>query len=300
MQAVATLIGHKDRALTEGDVSAAMALAAEADIFIEKKEWLAPQEACDLFAIGEVDALRAALLPHTHKQALDVIVQGPENRRKKALFADMESTLIKEEMLEELADFVGVRTQVEIITRRAMNGELDFKAALQERLSLLKNIPAKVLDTLAAKMTLMDGAAELVTAMRNHGAYCVLVSGGFKIFTNIIAKQLGFDEDYGNTLDVHNDVITGAMLDPVLDKNSKLEILNRVSAAHGLTAADCVAVGDGANDIPMLKAAGLGVGFHAKPAVTQQIPHTIRFAGLRALLWAQGYHTSDLHAYSKK
>lgn len=291
---VITLIGSEKRALTGADVQAALTLVSRHDVFVEKQDWLAPDEACDLHAVDDGTELRGFLSAFAHERGLDVLVQHPENRRKKALFADMESTIIKEEMLEELADFVGLRTKVEDITTRAMNGELDFKAALAERLALLKDLSASIVDDLAKKMTIMEGAKELLGTMRAHGAYCVLVSGGFRVFTSRIAAQLGFHVDYGNILDIQNGKLTGLMVEPVLDKTSKLSILQETVKARGLSAQDAVAVGDGANDVPMLLEAGLGLAYRAKPSVQDRVAHAVRFANLRALLWAQGYRAGEI------
>lgn len=291
MPQVITLIGYKTRPLDEGDV-AELCLSLDTDV--KRQQWLAPHEACDIFP----DALSAETTAHIHtwaaEQKIDVIIQDTEGRRKKALCADMESTIIHEEMLEELAARVGLREKVEIITRRAMNGELDFKAALKERLALLKGLSAEVIDELIKTMTIMDGARELVATMRGHGARCVIVSGGFKAFTGAVAQQLGFDEEHGNILDIKDGALTGEMVEPVLDKTSKLSILQKTAASLGCTTKDMCAVGDGANDIPMLLEAGLGIAYHAKPAVQMEARYNLRYANLRGLLWAQGYKSHDL------
>jgi len=197
-------------------------------------------------------------------------------------------------MLEELADFVGLRAKVEEITTRAMNGELDFRAALQERLLLLKGLPASILDDLCKKMTITPGAKELVATMRAHGAKCLIVSGGFTVFTSDIARQLGFDGHFGNGIAIEDGKISDAIVEPLLDKNSKRRILGETAKQMNISEADICAVGDGANDVPMLLAAGLGIAYHAKPAVQKQANFNIRFANLRALLWVQGYHSKEL------
>lgn len=269
------------------------------------QDWLSPFEACDLTVEmegadegGEDGAtwLRNFIQPFVHARKLDVIVQADVGmaRRKKLLFADMESTIIKEEMLEELAAQVGLRDKVQEITQRAMNGELDFRAALQERLALLKGLPTSVLDELSAKMTVMGGARELVATMRAQGSHCVLVSGGFRVFTGKIARELGFHAEHGNELALADGKIAGVLAEPVLDKNGKLAILKETTAGQGLNIADALAVGDGANDIPMLLEAGIGIAYHAKPAVLEQAKHCLRFADLRGLLWAQGYRAGEI------
>lgn len=291
MADVAVLIGYEKRPLTEADV-AEFCLSLDADV--KRQNWLAPAEACEIY----LDTVESAQKAHIHAwakaHALDAVIVPEENRRKKILCADMESTLIKEEMLEEFAARLGLREKVEIITRKAMNGELDFRAALAERLALLKGLSADIVDELVGRMTVMEGARELVSTMRAHGAYCVLVSGGFKAFTEALARQLSFDEEHGNILDIEKGLLTGRLIEPVLDKQSKREILQKTAQAKGLSSSDTCAVGDGANDVPMLLEAGLGVAYHAKPSVEEKASHAIRFASLRALLWAQGYRKHDV------
>jgi phosphoserine phosphatase len=291
MSCVATLIGSIETVLTDTHIAALETLLPPA-----RKAVLAPQEAFDFFYDSDAASVRAALEPWAISNTLDVIVQGTANRRKKALLADMESTIIQQEMLDELAVHAGKEAEVKEITRRAMNGELDFHAALAERLAMLKGTPKTLIDELGGKITYMSGASELVGTMRAHGAECVLVSGGFTCYTEPVKQKLGFHHHFGNTLHIENNAVAGIVVEPVLDKSSKLKTLEETAARLAIPAALIVAVGDGANDVPMLKAAGLGVAFHGKPAVQQQVEHNIRFAGLRALLWAQGYTADDLRA----
>ncbi len=294
MENVATLIGSPEHAINELALSLLMEMIAEHNGRIIRHAWLSPNEAVDIFYEGGNEDLKNTLNEWGLTQGIDIILQKTEGRRKKALLADMESTLIKEEMLEELADFVGLRARVEEITTRAMNGDLDFKEALKERLALLKDLPAVILDELCTKITLTPGAKELVATMRGAGARCVIVSGGFKVFTDYVAEQLGFDENHGNIPDIQNGKLSGAMVEPVLDKHSKLNVLCETAKQMGISQSDVCAVGDGANDVPMLLAAGLGVAYHAKPAVQKQAHHNVRYTNLRALLWAQGYSAKDL------
>lgn len=296
MENVATLIGSLDTPINELALSLMTDLISEHGGSIIRHSWLAEDEAVDVFFNGGNDALKETLNEWALTQGVDIIVQKLAGRRKKALLADMESTLIKEEMLEELADFVGLRAKVEEITTRAMNGELDFKAALKERLSLLKGISANVLAELAEKINITGGAKELVATMKAGGARCIIVSGGFKFFTQYVADKLGFDDNYGNALDIQNNAISGEMLEPVLDKTSKRTTLAETAKKLNISEADICAVGDGANDVPMLLAAGLGIAYHAKPAVQKQAQFNVRYANLRALLWAQGYHAKDVKA----
>jgi phosphoserine phosphatase len=226
-------------------------------------------------------------------QSIDCIIQPAAGRRKKLLLADMESTIIEQEMLDELADTIGLRDKVAAITARAMNGELDFAAALKERAGLLKGLPVSVLDQVAKRMTIMPGAAELLAAMKQSGASAWLVTGGFACFAKPVADRLGFDRVFANELILCDGYITGEVAEPIVDKNTKKNLLSQASAELGLSLGETAAVGDGANDIPMLAACveggGLGVAYRAKPNVRAAIPHQINHSDLRALMYAQGY-----------
>jgi len=297
MGIVITVIGRAERPLVLRDLDVFERHAAATGLKILRRDWLCEGEACDVYASGTPDgaAFSRRMGELAESFGLDAIAQPEENRRKKMLFADMESTIIREEMLELLAEHAGLREKVADITRRAMNGEIaSFRDALAERLALLRGLPASVIDETAACMTLNEGARELVSTMRAHGCYCVLVTGGFSVFTRIIANRLGFHEEHSNILAVKNGKITGELVEPVKDKESKLNVLKEVSAARGLTAEEACAVGDGANDLPMLLAAGLGVAWRAKPNVQARAQHVIRFSGLRSLLWAQGYRRDEI------
>jgi phosphoserine phosphatase len=219
----------------------------------------------------------------------ELAVIGP----KKLLVADMESTIIEQEMLDELASDLGHGRETADITRRAMNGELDFATALYERVALLKGQPVSILERAAKRITFMSGAEKLLSVMKAHGAVCWLVTGGFGYFAEPVAQKLGFDKVFANDLIVHDDVLTGEVVEPILDKNTKKELLERACKELGLSMTDCLAVGDGANDIPMLTACneggGLGVAYHAKPKVREVVPHQINHGDLTTLLYAQGY-----------
>jgi phosphoserine phosphatase len=237
----------------------------------------------------------APLEPH----AIDVnVVAEGLDRRKKLLVADMESTIIQQEMLDELAGYIGQREKVAAITERAMRGELDFAAALRERVALLAGLDARVLDEVAERMTPMPGADALVGTMRANGAYCALVSGGFTVFTRRIADRLGFDEHQANTLEIDRGRLTGRVVEPILGREAKLAVLQRLSERLGLSADETLAVGDGANDLAMLGAAGLGVAFRAKPLVRAQAEALLNGAvvthgDLTALLYLQGYSRAE-------
>jgi phosphoserine phosphatase len=262
-------------------------------------QWLAPGIAVDIafdMAAPEsartvTDRLRAAL----EGVAADVFVQAQHRRRKKLLLADMDSTLIGQECIDELAGEIGKRAEIAAITDRAMRGEIAFAPALRERIALLKGIDrATISDVIANRITLTPGGLQLVQTMRKNGAYTVLVSGGFSVFTATIAKKTGFDEHQANELlfDAYGRA-SGFAAEPVLGKEAKLSALIKLREKLGLCADETLAVGDGANDLPMLEAAGLGVAFRAKPKVAAAAHARIDHSDLTALLYAQGYRSEE-------
>ena len=221
---------------------------------------------------------------------VDMVVQKAEGRKKRLLIADMDSTMIRQECIDELADEAGVGARVADITARAMNGELDFEGALRERVGLLKGLPEPVIaQVLRDRITLMPGGPVLLATMKANGAYAALVSGGFTAFTSAVAVMLGFDENRANTLHIAGGKLTGTVAEPILGKEAKLQALNEITARLGITAAEALAVGDGANDLPMLLAAGTGVALHAKPTVQAQCEVRVNYGDLTALLYLQGY-----------
>lgn len=221
---------------------------------------------------------------------VDMVVQKAEGRKKRLLIADMDSTMIRQECIDELADEAGVGARVADITARAMNGELDFEGALRERVGLLKGLPEPVIaQVLRGRITLMPGGPVLLATMKANGAYAALVSGGFTAFTSAVAVMLGFDENRANTLHIAGGKLTGTVAEPILGKEAKLQALNEITARLGITAAEALAVGDGANDLPMLLAAGTGVALHAKPTVQAQCEVRVNYGDLTALLYLQGY-----------
>lgn len=250
---------------------------------------LSPGEAVEfaLPASPDVDAVRAAL----GGAAVDAIAQPAEGRRKRLLLADMDSTIVTGETLDELADFAGLKARIAAITARAMNGELDFQAALRERVAMLRGLPVAALEQAWQRVRLTPGATELVATMRAHGATTALISGGFTFFTSRVAALVGFDLHRSNRLLDDGAVLLGQVAEPILDRHSKLATLHELSARDGLAAA--LAVGDGANDLDMLLAAGLGVAFHAKPVVAAAARSRVDHADLRALLFAQGYRVEE-------
>ncbi len=224
----------------------------------------------------------------------DLNIQPAEGRQKKMLLADMDSTMIRQECIDELAEEAGVGARVKDITARAMNGELDFEGALTERVALLKGLPETVIDSVIAnRITLMPGGPELIATMKANGAYCALVSGGFTAFTARIAATLGFDENRANTLLAAGGSLTGEVARPILGREAKVQALEEITARLNIAESDVIAVGDGANDLGMLGRAGAGVALHAKPAVAAQCDIRINHGDLTALLYLQGYAQDD-------
>ncbi len=259
------------------------------------ENWLDTASAVDVHFTG-VDTItaRELLEPLAHKAHLDVIVQVDAHRRKKLLIADMDSTMITVECIDELADFVGKKPEVARITEAAMRGELDFEKALDARVALLKGLPLATLEKCyAERVRYTAGARDLVQTMRKHGAHTVLVSGGFTFFTNHVKNHLGFHIDISNTLKTEGDHLLGTVSRPIVNGEVKRTVLLEQASDREITLNDCLAVGDGANDIPMIQTAGFGIAFHAKPKAVAAADGCIRYGDLSALLFAQGYARAD-------
>ncbi len=255
--------------------------------------WLAPDEAAE-FNIPQLPDNQWAVWADLQQTRTDLVIQPGTNRRKKMLLADMDSTMIQQECIDELAAEAGVGPRVADITARAMNGELDFEAALRERVGLLKGLPEAVINqVLDQRISLMPGAKVLVATMKANGAYAALVSGGFTAFTAKVAAQLGFDENRANTLLVADGKLTGAPGVPILGQAAKVQALEEITAQRGIAVDDVLAVGDGANDLGMLTRAGAGVALHAKPSVQAQCDIRVNHGDLTALLYLQGYSRDD-------
>jgi phosphoserine phosphatase len=279
MQSVTTLIA------ASGAEHALRARAAELDV---AADWLGPG-ACDLIGADET-AVRAEI----GERPIDVVIQPVVGRRKRLFVADLESTIIENEMLEELADFLGLRAHVAEITRRAMNGEIDFVGALTERVALLRGLPESVLDEAAQCIRLMPGAQALIATLRRAGVKTALVSGGFTVFADRVAAELGFDRVVANRLEIAGGKLAGTVCPPIVTGATKRDTLVALAGEFDLALDETMAVGDGANDLPMLGTAGLGIAFHAKPAVAAASRWRVDYADLTALLYAQGYREHEI------
>ena len=296
MTYVATLVRDPAFPVLTGDM---LRRASEALMRPGPLNWLDPGIAADIAfdpgaatdASAAADRVRSAL----DNAAVDVIVQKAQGRRKKLLLADMDSTMIGQECIDELAAEIGKRAHVAAITGRAMRGEIAFEPALRERVALLKGLDrATILGVIANKITLTPGGRALVQTMRANGAHTVLVSGGFSVFTSVVAETIGFHEHQANELLFgEDDRLIGLVAAPVLGKDAKLAALTHLREKYGLAAEETLAVGDGANDLAMLEAAGLGVAFHAKPKVAAAAHARIDHGDLTALLYAQGYRRQE-------
>jgi phosphoserine phosphatase len=304
---VATLIAPPDRPAVDD------ALAQKVARYLphgRPVDWLAPDLAVDIAFLlddadaGSTDDDKESLLREFASdirdivagKPVDVVLQPHDGRRKKLLIADMDSTMILQECIDELADYAGFKGRVAAITERAMRGEIAFEPALRERVALLKGLPAAVIEeVITERIRLMPGGPTLVATMRAHGAYTCVVSGGFTAFTTRLAAMIGFDEQRANTLltDAAGK-LTGRVTEPIVGREAKLDTLTALRARLNLRREDIIAVGDGANDIPMIKAAGLGVAFHGKPAIREAAPAaSIDHGDLTALLYAQGYRREE-------
>ena len=291
---VATLIAHPSRPVLMDEV---MAMAAGALGQETERSVLARGIAADLIVPAPADAkaVEALLRSALGDWPVDVVVQPLDGRRKRLFLADMDSTMIGQECIDELADCVGLKAEVSAITERAMHGEIAFEPALRERVALLKGLPASVVDEIIEKrITLTPGGRALVQTMRAHGGHACLVSGGFTLFTGPIAARIGFDEHRANRLILNGGRLAGLVEEPILGREAKLATLLELRERLGLGAHDTMAVGDGANDLAMLGEAGLGIAYRAKPAVAAAAHARIDHADLSALLYVQGYRAHEI------
>jgi phosphoserine phosphatase len=295
MTHVATLVTPQDQPVLD---DAAIARAASLLPDATNPKWLAPQAAADIpfTPAGEIpirelaERIRTALA----KTRVDIFIQPHAHRRKRLLLADMDSTMIRQECIDELADFVGLKQKVSAITERAMSGEIEFEPALRERVALLRGLEHKIVDRiLDERIVLTPGGRALVQTMRANGAHTVLVSGGFTVFAERIAGAIGFQEARANVLVIDGEFFAGTVNEPILGREAKVATLIELRSALGLDRADTLAIGDGANDLAMLKEAGLGVAYHAKPAVAAAAHARVDHCDLTALLYAQGYRREE-------
>lgn len=298
MQAVATLVADPAAGpLPPAAVEAVRAALAASGAAPAAADWLAPGLACDI-ALERCPGPEAAAAAAAALAGLpvDLALLPAAGRRKRLLVADMDSTIVTGETLDELADFAGLRERIAAITARAMNGEIDFAAALRERVAMLAGLPATALERSFERVRLSPGARRLVRTMRAGGAHTILVSGGFRWFAERVAAAAGFDEAVANELLLADGRIAGRVAEPILGGRDKRLILERAAAARGLALADAAAVGDGANDLDMLQAAGLGVAYRAKPVVARAARYRVEHGDLTALLYFQGYRAAEIRS----
>lgn len=289
---IATLIANPvDPVLTP-----ALAEKASQSVNASAIYWLADNIALDMplkQGISQEEAYQT-LLESLDGEPIDVVVQKVEKRRKKLLLADMDSTMIEQECIDELAEEAGLRDHVSDITKRAMNGEIAFEPALRERVALLKGLSLTIIDkVINERISLMAGGRELIQTMRANGAYTALVSGGFTLFTSVIGEKIGFNEHNSNELLHDGENLTGIVQEPILGKQAKLDKLLEICNRLSISPLEAMAVGDGANDLAMLQAAGSGVALHAKPVVAEAASMRIDYSDLTALLYIQGYRKAD-------
>ncbi len=258
--------------------------------FTSKLVWLDKMIAAEVALSGGThSSLTLHLREFLAKEQIDFFITKNEHREKKLLMADMDSTIVAAETLDELAEYAGIKEQIALITQRAMEGEIDFHDALKERVALLKGLKTTALQATLEETALNQGAKTVIQTMRKRGVTCVLVSGGFTFFTQAIADRCGFNFNHGNILEIKNEELTGVVIPPILDKYAKLDFLESYIKDLGLIYDDCLAIGDGANDIPMLKKAGLGIGYYPKKAVQDEIENCILYGDLTTILFAQGF-----------
>jgi phosphoserine phosphatase len=293
MSLVATLICNPNSpALDTTIVDGALAVLPSPG----EARWLFNEVAVDIPFTGSEDikAVETSLRAARGDLPIDIVVQPQAVRRKKLFLADMDSTMIGQECIDELADFAGLKAHVAGITERAMRGEIEFEPALRERVALLKGLPVSVVDeVLKTRITPTPGGRELVMTMRAHGAYTCLISGGFTLFTNAVAAMIGFQENRANELIVQDGKFSGEVREPILGRAAKLQTLIDLTESFDLDHIDTLVTGDGANDLGMIQNAGLGVAYHAKPAVAAAAAARIDHGDLTALLYAQGYHRDE-------
>ena len=295
MDHILTLIASEAGALDDSMAGRVRSALLELGADLLSPSWLSPARAVDLpFSLLSADQAVAAAKRELASHPVDVIAQPVRDRRKALLLADMDSTMVTGETLDELADFAGLKERIAAITARSMNGEIDFRDALRERVGLLRGLSADMLEETWRRVQFTPGGSALIATMRASGAYTVLVSGGFDFFTGRVRAHCGFDADFSNRFEIEDGRLTGRVIDPILDRDAKLKTLVETAAARAIPLSQTMTVGDGANDLDMIRAAGLGVAFHAKPVVAGKASARIDHGDLRSLLYIQGYSDSDI------
>jgi phosphoserine phosphatase len=288
---IATLIAVDQ--LNIGDVSLLTDALAASGAAITRADWLEPEKAYDIAFTGDAAQARAAI--EERVSGVDVIVQLEAERRRKLIIADMDSTMITVECIDELADYAGIKPQIAEVTEAAMRGELDFEEALRSRVALLKGLPESTIDQcLAERVKIMPGAKELVRTVIANGGQAILVSGGFSRFAEPVAREIGFDRAIANRLGIAHGALDGTVVGPIVGAQTKRDTLLTALSQHGWQASEAIAVGDGANDIPMIEAAGLGVAYHAKPKTKAAAGAAVAYGDLSVLLYAMGFTRGTL------
>ncbi|AKK20603.1 phosphoserine phosphatase SerB [Candidatus Liberibacter africanus] len=292
MALIATLITHRSHPILSSSLVKQIIQTVNASAFY----WLAYSIACDIILPSEeaIDDYKKKILSIIAEKPIDLVIHKHENRRKSLLVSDMDSTMIEQECIDELADTIGIKEQIAHITSRAMNDEISFQHSLRERVSLLKGTSTKIIDSLIEKkITYNPGGYELVHTMKKHGAFTLMITCGFTIFARIIAKNLGFDRYYANQFIEKDNILTGEIVEPMLDSVKKSKILLETTQKLRINPEDTIAVGDGINDFDMLKVAGYGVAFHAKPSLAKKAKIRIDHSDLESLLYIQGYKQEE-------
>jgi phosphoserine phosphatase len=286
----ATLVAAET--LKGGDISSSTDRLVAAGARFIAQEWVEADKAVDLNFTGDPARVRQVL--EASIPGIDVIVQVTAQRRRRLIIADMDSTMITVECIDELADYAGIKAEIEVVTEAAMRGELDFEGALRSRVALLKGLSeSAIADCLAERVKIMPGACELIRTVRAAGGFAVLVSGGFNRFADPVGAEIGFDRVIANRLGISDGVLDGSVGSPIIGAQSKAEALAIAMAERGLIVEDTLAVGDGANDIPMIEAAGLGAAYHAKPKTQAAASAAILYGDLSVLLYAMGFPESE-------
>lgn len=298
MQKVITLVKTlKNKTALPDVVSNLVSIIKSKKGFVKLITTLSDNEACDvIFEAPDLDkSAEEDLYNIADKNKMDFFLTDNVNRRKKLIICDMDSTIIEQECVDEIAFKRGITDNIKEITDLTMEGKMDFNESLKARVALLKDLEIKYLEEIYKdKITFSPGAQELISTMKKNGSFCILVSGGFTFFTEKVSKALGFNEHYGNILKIKDNKLTGEVVMPILDTNAKKLFLEKYVQKLGINIQDSIAVGDGANDLDVLKAAGTGVAYHAKSFLKERIKYKIEYTSLKSILFLQGYRNQDI------